>query len=203
MQYHDYLESLLSSRAILRLVKVLLAHPGKVFTVRKLASDANVSSSKAAVSVQELEKYGIIRIQPVGRSYLLTLNEHNYILNKILKQIIRAEKDTLDELVVTLRRHLKDDKIISAVLFGSVAVKKEGQDSDIDLLIVSNDFASATATVSKAQEAVSSIFNGRLSPLIMNERELVAKKKGPLVHSIVANHKAVAGKSLREIIAGK
>jgi predicted nucleotidyltransferase len=124
-------------------------------------------------------------------------------LNKILKQIIRAEKDTLDELVVTLRRHLKDDKIISAVLFGSVAVKKEGQDSDIDLLIVSNDFASATATVSKAQEAVSSIFNGRLSPLIMNERELVAKKKGPLVHSIVANHKAVAGKSLREIIAGK
>jgi predicted nucleotidyltransferase len=203
MQYHDYLESLLSSRAILRLVRALLDHPGKVFTVRKLASDANVSSSKAAVLVQELEKYGILRIQPVGRSYLLTLNEHNYILNKILKQIIRAEKDTLDELAATLRKHLKDDRIISAVLFGSVALKREGQDSDIDLLIISNDFESATSIVSKAQEAVSSIFNGRLSPLIMSERELVAKKKGPLVRSIVANHKAVAGRSLEEVMAGK
>jgi predicted nucleotidyltransferase len=200
MQYHDYLESLLSSRTILRLVKVLLSHPGKVFTVRKLAADANVSSSKAAVMVQELEKYGIIRIRPVGRSYLLTLNEHNYILNKILKQIIRAEKDTLDELIATLRKYLENEKIISAVLFGSVALKSERQDSDIDLLIISNDFESAASIVSKAQGAVSSIFNGRLSPLIMNEQELIVKKKGPLVRSILANHKLVAGRSLKEVI---
>ena len=114
MQYHDYVESLLGSRVMLRLVKTLISHPGKVFTVRKLAADADVSSSEAAVLVQELEKYGIIRVQPVGRSYLITLNEQNYILNKILKQIIKAEQDTLNELITILHRYFNHGKIISA-----------------------------------------------------------------------------------------
>jgi len=200
MQYHDYVESLLGSRVMLRLVKTLISHPGKVFTVRKLAADADVSSSEAAVLVQELEKYGIIRVQPVGRSYLITLNEQNYILNKILKQIIKAEQDTLNELITILHRYFNHGKIISAALFGSVAEKREREDSDIDVLIISSDFEAATAIISKAQDTVSSVFNSRLSPIIMNERELVAKKKSALVRSVIANHKLIAGKSLKELI---
>ncbi|MGI0024371.1 MAG: nucleotidyltransferase domain-containing protein, partial [Nitrososphaera sp.] len=154
MQYHDYVESLLGSRVMLRLVKTLISHPGKVFTVRKLAADADVSSSEAAVLVQELEKYGIIRVQPVGRSYLITLNEQNYILNKILKQIIKAEQDTVNELIAILHRYLNNKKIVSAVLFGSVAQKREQEDSDIDLLIISDNFEAATAIISKAQDTI-------------------------------------------------
>lgn len=200
MQYHDYVESLLGSRVMLRLVKALISYPGKIFTVRKLAADAHVSSSEAAVLVQDLEKYGVIRVQPVGRSYLITLNEQNYILNKILKQIIKAEQDTLNELITILHRYFNNEKIISAVLFGSVAQKREREDSDIDILIISDNFEAATAIISKAQDTISSVFNSRLSPLIMNKTELLAKKKSPLVRSVKANHKLIAGRSLKEII---
>ncbi|MGI0036746.1 MAG: nucleotidyltransferase domain-containing protein [Nitrososphaera sp.] len=185
---------------MLRLVKTLISHPGKVFTVRKLAADADVSSSEAAVLVQELEKYGIIRVQPVGRSYLITLNEQNYILNKILKQIIKAEQDTVNELIAILHRYLNNKKIVSAVLFGSVAQKREREDSDIDLLIISDNFEAATAIISKAQDTISSVFNSRLSSIIMNESELLAKNKSPLVRSVIADHKLIAGKSLKEVI---
>jgi predicted nucleotidyltransferase len=185
---------------MLRLVKALISHPGKIFTVRKLAADAHVSSSEAAVLVQELEKYGVVRVQPVGRAYLITLNEQNYILNKILKQIIKAEQDTLNELIAILHRYFNSEKIISAVLFGSVAQNREREDSDIDILIISNNFEAATAIISKAQDAVSSVFNSRLSPLIMNKTELLAKKKSPLVRSVMANHKLIAGKSLKGVI---
>jgi predicted nucleotidyltransferase len=185
---------------MLRLVKALISHPGKIFTVRKLAADAHVSSSEAAVLVQALEKYGVVRIQPVGRAYLITLNEQNYILNKILKQIIRAEQDTLNELIAILYRYFNNEKIISAVLFGSVAQNREREDSDIDILIISNNFEAATAIMSKAQDTISSVFNSRLSPLIMNKTELLAKKKSPLVRSVMANHKLIAGKSLRGVI---
>jgi len=81
-----------------------------------------------------------------------------------------------------------------------VAEKREREDSDIDVLIISSDFEAATAIISKAQDTVSSVFNSRLSPIIMNERELVAKKKSALVRSVIANHKLIAGKSLKELI---
>jgi predicted nucleotidyltransferase len=200
MQYHDYLESLLARRLVLRLVKTLISHPGKVFTVRKLAADAQVSPSEAAVLVQELEKYGIIRVQPVGRSYLITLNEQNYVLSKILRQIIKAEQETLNELISVLNRYFSNEKIISVVVFGSVAQKREHEDSDVDLLVISDDFDAAIHIISRAQDRISSVFNSRLSPIIMNTRELLKRKKSPLVRSIIANHKLIAGKSLKEII---
>lgn len=217
MLFHDYLESLLGSRVSISLARALVNYQGKVFTVRKLAEAANVSSSEAAVTVQHLERYGILRIQPVGRSYLLTLNEKSYILNRILKPIIDAEQHTMDELVSLLKKRLDKPQqqqrqqqnydtsakrivIISAALFGSVTMKKEREDSDIDLLIISNDFDAASALASKAKEDVAMTFNGKLSPIIMTEEELRAKKDGSLVHSIANSYIQVAGKDLKDII---
>ena len=200
MQFHDYLESLLGSRVSIRLVRALINYAGKIFTVRKLAEAAGVSSSEAALMVQELEKFGILKIQPVGRSYLISLNNKSYILAKILKPTIKAEEGTLDELVSILKRNLNDKSIISAVLFGSVAMKREREDSDIDVLVISNDFEAASGFTSKAREDISSIFNSRLSPLIMSERELLAKKNDRLVSSILHNHIIIKGKELKEVI---
>jgi predicted nucleotidyltransferase len=203
MLLHDYIDSLLGSRVSIRLTRALVNYQGKIFTVRKLAGAANVSSSEAAVVVQQLEKYGILRIQPVGKSYLLSLNDKSYILNRILKPIIDAEQQTLNELVMVLKKRLADKQgviiIISAVLFGSVTMRKERQDSDIDLLIISNDFDAASALVSKAKEDVALIFNGRLSPIIMTEEELRAKKDDRLVRSISASYIPVAGKDIKDL----
>ena len=203
MQFHNYLESLLGSRVSIRLVRALINYEGKIFTVRKLAEAAGVSSSEAALVVQELEKFGLLRIQPVGRSYLISLNNKSYILAKILKPTIKAEEGTLDELVSILKRNLNDKSIISAVLFGSVAMKREREDSDIDVLVISNDFEAASWFTSKAREEISSIFNSRLSPLIMSERELLAKKNGRLVSSILHNYLPIKGRDLKEVIRNK
>lgn len=201
MQFHNYLEVLIGSKTAIRVVQALIRYPGKVFTVRKLAATANVSISETAATVQQLEKYGILKIQPVGRSYLLTLNENGHILNKVLRPLIRAEQSTLDALVSTLKANLDSAIIRSAVIFGSVAAGKEREDSDIDLLIISNNFEAASAIVSKTQDQVSLGFNSRLSPMIMDEKELLKKKDDRLVRSIVSNHVAIAGIDLKELLA--
>ena len=200
MQFHNYLESLLGSRVSIRLVRTLINYAGKIFTVRKLAEAAGVSSSEAALAVQELEKFGIIKIQPVGRSYLISLNNKSYILTRVLKPTIKAEEGTLNELISMLKRNLDDKSIISAVLFGSVAMKAEREGSDIDLLVISNDFEAASGFTSKAREEISSVFNSRLSPLIMSERELVAKKNDRLLRSILSSYIVIAGKDLTKMI---
>jgi len=200
MQFHNYLESLLGSRVSIRLVRTLINYAGKIFTVRKLAEAAGVSSSEAALAVQELEKFGIIKIQPVGRSYLISLNNKSYILTRVLKPTIKAEEGTLNELISMLKRNLDDKSIISAVLFGSVAMKAEREGSDIDLLVISNDFEAASGFTSKAREEISSVFNSRLSPLIMSERELIAKKNDRLLRSILSSYIVIAGKDLTKMI---
>jgi predicted nucleotidyltransferase len=200
MQFHGYLETLVGSRTAIRLLQTLVNYQGKVFTVRKLADAAKVSASEAAAIVQQLEKFGVLKIQPVGKSYLLTLNESSYILEKVLRPMIRAEKDTLQALISTLNESLRSNVIKSAHLFGSVAAKQERPDSDIDLLVISDDFDAATALVAKAQEKVSLLFNSRLSALIMTEKELAKKKDDRLVQSILGNYITVAGPDLKETV---
>jgi predicted nucleotidyltransferase len=205
MELHGYLEALIGSKTSISLVRALINHPGKVFTVRKLAETAKVSASEAAMFVQQLEKYCVMKIQPVGRSYMLTLNEESYVLNKILKPMIKAESETLHELISILQDSLsrsgaKNNIITSTVLFGSVAARQEREDSDVDLLVISDDFDAATALVSKAQERISLAFNIRLSPLIMNQKELINKKNDRLIQSIIDNYITVSGKDVKELL---
>jgi predicted nucleotidyltransferase len=200
MQMHIYLDELLGSKSMLRLMRSLVAYEGKVFTVRKLAQESKVSATEAALAVKRLEKFGILTVQPVGRSHLLSLNSDSYFVKSVLKPALKAERGTIEELVSILRRHLDDETILSAAIFGSVATGEERDDSDIDILVVSDKFDDAARLVAKASDSVARVFNGRLSPLIMSRKELVAKKGGPLLRSIKDNYIHVAGKDLLQVI---
>jgi predicted nucleotidyltransferase len=203
MLLQNYLEDLLKSKVALRLGRALNRYPGRIFTVRKLAEAAGVSVSEAAVVVQELEKYGIVTIQPVGRSYLVELNERSYFVSKILRPIVKAEEQTVAELVYILRKYLTHESIISATIFGSVPRGEARDDSDIDLLVISDDLDAASPPISKAREEVTRVFNGRLSPLIMNRSEIRARARRLLLASILESYIHVAGKDLKEIVECK
>jgi predicted nucleotidyltransferase len=203
MLLRNYLEELLDSAVAIRLVKALIAYPGRIFTVRKLADAAGTSASEAAVAVHKLERHGIVKIQPVGRAYLVSLNLQSYVVNSILKPIVSAEQQTVTELISILRNLLKDRNIISASLFGSIPRGEAHDDSDIDLFVISDDFEAANAAISNAQQAVASIFNGRLSPLIMSRKELSRKLRSRLLASILENYTHIAGKDLKELVDSK
>ena len=198
MLLHRYLEQVLGNKIAISLLRTMIKQRGKIFTIRRLAEDAKVSPNETALTVHELEKFGIIKIQPVGRAYQLELNEKSYILNKIIKPIIEAEKNTLDELVRVLRRHLDTKKIISAAVFGSIVKGEEKIDSDIDLLVISNDHDHSITLVSNASREIFSIFHGGLSPIIFTEKEFKAKQKGSLIKSIIDNHILICGKKIEK-----
>lgn len=201
MQLHSYLEGLLGSKVAIRVVRALVVNVGKIYTIRKLAEDSSVSVSEAAAVVRQLESHGVLGIQPVGRSYLITLNQESYVLKTILKPIIEAERRTLSILGSLLHSNFDSKTLLSVTIFGSVAAQTEKDDSDIDLLVVSDDFDAATTFVASAQEGLSLILSGKISPLIMSRKEVVRKQNDPLVQSILSNYITVAGKDLKEIIS--
>ena len=198
MLLHRYLEQVLGNKTVITLLRTMITYRGKIFTVRGLADEANVSTNETALIVHDLEKMGIIKIQPIGRAYHLELNEKSYLLSEIIEPAINAEKNTMNELIQVLRKYFDTKKIITAAIFGSVASVEEKIDSDIDLFIISNDHDHAITLVSEASKQVSIRFNGMLSQIIFTEKEFKAKQKGSLVQSIIDNHILICGKKIQQ-----
>ncbi|MGI0047065.1 MAG: nucleotidyltransferase domain-containing protein [Nitrosotalea sp.] len=203
MLLHRYLEQVIGNKTAVTLLRTMVNYRGKIFTVRGLADEAKVSSSETALVIHELEKFGIVKIQPIGRAYRLELNEESYLLKKVIEPIIKAEKNTIAELVQVLEQYLDTRKIISAAIFGSVATGEEKIDSDIDLLVISNDKDHAITMISNAIQQVFSLFHGSLSPLVFTEKEFGAKQKESLIQSIIDNHILICGKKIGNIVNGK
>ena len=196
MLLHRYLEEVLGNKVAITLLRTMINYKGKIFTIRGLAEETKVSPNETALTIHKLERFGIITIQPVGRAYQLELNKKSYILNKIIEPIIRSEKNTLTEILSLLKKHLDTKKIITAAIFGSVVKGQEKIDSDIDLLVVSNDHDHAITQISGATEQIFSIYHGSVSPIIFNEKEFKAKQKESLIRSIIDNHILICGKSI-------
>ena len=196
MLLHKYLEEVLGNKVAITLLRTMINYKGKIFTIRGLAEEAKVSPNETALTIHELENFGIIKIQPVGRAYQLELNKKSYILDKVIEPIIESEKNTFAELLILLKKHLDTKKIVSAAIFGSVVKGQEKIDSDLDLLVISNDHDHAIAQMSQAGEQVFSMFHGNLSPIIFTEKEFKVKQKGSLIQSIIDNHILICGKRI-------
>ena len=197
MKLHEYLEQVLGNKIAISTLRVLAHYKGKIFTIRRLAEDAGASHPEVSATVAELEKFGIVQIQPVGRAHQVSLNEKSYVLNEIIEPILKAEEKTFDKVIFILKDHLDTKKIRTAVIFGSVVTGQEKIDSDLDLLVISNHHDHAAAQISQAGEKVFSMFHGKLSPIIFTEREFKAKQKGSLIQSILDNHILICGKGIK------
>lgn len=200
MQFHDYLEQVLGNRVAISLLRAMIRYPSKIFTIRGLARTASVSVNEAALTIHDFEKLGIIKVQPIGRAHQLSFNKKNYLLNKVIEPIFKAEEKTLEELLKILKKNLDKKVIISAALFGSIVKREEKEDSDIDVLIISNDFDAASEIVSTAIVEVTEMFQTELAPIIFSQKEFVSNKNSNLKRSIIANHIMICGKDLASMI---
>ncbi|WP_166286905.1 nucleotidyltransferase domain-containing protein [Candidatus Nitrosotalea sp. FS] len=147
----------------------------------------------------ELEKFGIVQVQPVGRAHQISLNEKSYVLKEIIEPILQAEEKTLNKVISILKGHLNTKKIISSVIFGSVSKGTEKEDSDIDVLVISDDFDYAIEVIANASEDIALGFHTRVSPIIFAKKEFLSKKKGDLIHSILSDHIHMTGLELEKI----
>ena len=200
MRLHRYLGQLLGSEPSVSVLRTLVRRKGKIFTIRGLAREAGVSHPSVSETVAKLESFGVVQIQPVGRSHQVTLNKKSHVLKKIVEPMLAAEEQTFDQVIRLLGGHLGTEKIVSAAVFGSAARGQEKEDSDIDVLVISNDFDGAVAAVSDAAEEIFAKFHGSISPTIFTETEFKSKNNSDLVRSILDGHAMVCGKNLRDVL---
>lgn len=200
MKLHKYLEQVLGNKGSISILRALVDHKGRVFTIRRLAEDAGISHTEAASTIEDLENLGIVQVQPVGKAHQISLNKKSYVLNKIIEPIFKVEQNSLQDVISILKKNLISKKIISAIIFGSVARNEEKEESDIDLLIISNDYDRAIEIVSKIIEEISLMFHTNVSHIIFSEKQLRSKRNSDLINSIIKDHILITGKELVDLI---
>lgn len=200
MTLHDYAPEILGSKTSIRLLRTLARYKGKVFTVRELSATAGVSHPQASKVLKELERRGVVRLQPVGKAYQVTLNHESYIVKSVIEPLFAAEKNTLDSLVSAIAPFFDDPRIISAAIFGSVARGDEGGASDVDILVISHDKEFASECAAKAMVITASRFGHALSPLILDEKKFRRDHDIDLEKSILEQYILVRGRDLREMV---
>lgn len=200
MALHDYATDVLGSRVGLRLLKTLLLYQGKIFTVRELARIAGISHPQASTVLRELEKRGMVKIQPVGKAYQVSLNRDSYILKSIVEPVFKAEENTLNSLISTIKPFFSDKRISVVAVFGSLARGLEKDTSDIDLLVITEDTEFANECVSRAGIEAFAKFGFPLSPLIMSKARFIRERNTDLVKSILESYVTVYGKDLRKVV---
>lgn len=94
-----------------------------------------VSVSQVNIALRKLEAIGVVVSDPAPPSKLYQIN-HDHVLTGSLMKLLGAKSDLMSWLSAQL---VELPGLISATVFGSVARGEDGEESDLDLLLVFSD----------------------------------------------------------------
>lgn len=193
MLFSNYLETLLGSKVKVKILRALFRFQTKIFTSRELSEYIKVSHTAVLKSLGSLQGMNIINIESHGTSNLITLNQESYLRNG-LNNIFDFEHETLQNLKADLQEI--SIKAKSLVLFGSVVKKEEKFNSDVDILIMTQNKAHANEIIAKKQELFSKRFGNVISAHIMTENEFKRKRNTTFIKDLLKNYIVIHGEKL-------
>ena len=202
MHFHRYQESIVGSRTKVRLLRVLFRLPESELTGEDLAHKASVSKPMAHLALSQMMRENVVARRVVGRAYLYRLLADSYPV-KLVAALFTTEDSPLEELARLARERLASEKVISVILYGSIARGEERAESDIDLYVIIRKEVyreRVQQMISDLNPLTLSRFGNRLSALILTREESrrAYRKRRDLEMRTEAEGKVLYGLGLRE-----
>jgi predicted nucleotidyltransferase len=177
MRWHAPVDDILGSKLKVRILRLLFLTRG-LYTGREMAKLAGYSPTHTIAALKELEIIGVVNRRHAGNADLYSLNDRSALASGVLSPIFTWEQSLFDQLAHLYSEALGND-LLAIEIFGSVARGEEGEQSDVDLLIVIRDGADkgkAEERVAQASVEAASIFGNQFSPITVTKKELVNKR---------------------------
>lgn len=146
-----------------KVIYLLALNPFEKFYQREISRLTDVSVGFVNRILKNFEEFELVVKEKRGRTILYRYNLDNPLAREIKKTFNLLETDRL---VKDLRKTSK-----KVILFGSCADGTDTKDSDIDILIISDDRM-------KAREMIKSYSGRKVSPIILNFGEFLKLKSG-------------------------
>lgn len=196
---------LLASRLKIRLLRYLATHPG-MYTGRDLARALGSPPTRTAAALRELSAAGLLVRRRAAPAYLYSLNTHHYLVSDVLLPAFRAEQVWAESLGQEVRG-LGGPDIASVILYGSAARRTEAPASDVDLAVIvrpGGNCAEVEEALRARHGALHERYGRAVSFLVIAQEEFRARaaRRDPLVSSILADGRGVAGQPVADILAG-
>lgn len=203
MKFTNALNSILGHKSKIKILRYLL-NTKLELTGREFSRAVGVHHRTAHRALQELASFGIVDMHQAGRAIVYKINVHNLFVECALRQIFNLEKDLLSQAIKTLIKDIPV-RIISGIIFGSIASSTERATSDVDVLFLvssKKERQKLTDTLEKREYDFMLKYGNRLSPLVLtlNEFYIRLKKKDKFLQDIVQKGKAVYGKTMQEVL---
>ena len=193
MKYNHYLEDILGSKAKIKLLRTIYKFRDKKWTIRELANFNRMNHFGVIYALRSLQDMNLINVEYHGKSNLVTLN-YKSILVRLLR-IFDFENNSRKELIKDIK-NLLNNKVISCILFGSIARSEERPNSDIDLLIITKNKKLVKNIIYEKLKYFSESYGNIIIPKIFSEREFIKKKSLPFIKSIGTNYIIISGKDV-------
>lgn len=178
MKFHNPLDDILNTPVRIRLLR-LLCRTRSDFTGRELARFIGYSHTHTLSALGELEADGLVTRRHVGNAYLFSVNIDNAIVSRVLIPAFKVESHLISDLADRFYDGI-GKKLISVILFGSVARGEEEPGSDVDLLLVASDGVDIEQLEEKVSEIsidASNEFGCSVMPILVTKSEYERKLK--------------------------
>lgn len=189
MKFHNLkLFSVLSAETKRKVADFMLKHTASM-SEREIASILKISHMSVNRTMQLLLELNFVESATVGNAHMWKVNRKSYTYEIVSQAgtnrlVIRCP---LEDLRLTILKHLPKKLVKRVVLFGSIAKGLEKSNSDIDVFILVGN-AAIKENIELYIEKLTGIcldrYGNRLASYILTEQELKKKKKLEIISEI-------------------
>ena len=193
MKLHNLLDSMLDSKSKVRILRLLFRFSEREFTERETARMIKMSPNTVNLALNDLRKTNVFVYKRIGRTHSYRCNTDS-VLFPLFRELFGQERQMRDELIDLLREELKD--VGTCILFGSFARYEEEFDSDLDLLIVTDNKGEVQKKIEHLAEELLRQYSITLMPMLLSSREFADKRQKGFVKEAVSEGKIIVGNSI-------
>ena len=177
------LSSTLFGRTRGAVLAVLFGHVGESYYLRQLARMTGITLGPVQRELRQLVEAGLVTKRTLGTQTLFSANEASPIFAE-MRAIVAKTVGIRDTLLAALSPLAA--KIDLAFVYGSVARSREGQQSDVDLMVVGSvQFEDVVDRIAKAQQTL----NREIKPTVYTANEFKGKMRGIFLKTVLGEKK--------------
>lgn len=206
MRIHNVLDEIFARKSNIVVIRALKNYTTGI-SGREVSRNINLAANNTLNTLTYLEDLGIVNRLRGGREHLFTLNRKNFLVNQVVLPLLQTE----EEYVLSVRKDIKSKltgKVVSAIIYGSVARKEETVQSDLDLCIVyenSRKLHVIEEEIESLRRLMYKKYGINISPFYTSRSEFIKKanKNMSPVEQIVQEGEMVVGETIKRILNAK
>ena len=181
---------MMDSKSKVRILRLLFRFPEREFTEREIARMIKMSPNTVNLALNNLRKTNVFVYKRLGRTHSYRCDADS-VLFPLFKELFGQERLMRDELLSLLKKKL--DGVGTCILFGSFARYEEEFDSDLDLLIVTDNKEKVQEIIEHLAQELLRQYSITLMPMLLSSREFTEKRQKGFVKKALSEGKTIVG----------